>query len=184
MYAADYKRLARQKLTGNWGNAILALLLFELLNAILSSTVIGSLLLTGTLAFGYTMFFKAIRDGYHPSLELIFRGFSVNFLSSMLANLLVALFTFLLESASGRSRYYKILFLQHGSVCSGRSSGNERDGSDCGKSADYGRKQMAAVLSGNQLYRVVSAQRARALHSPALGYSVAGNGESGILRIH
>lgn len=95
MYAADYKKLARQKLTGNWGNAALAVLLFELLNAILSGTVIGSLLLTGTLAFGYTMFFKAIRDVYHPSLELLFRGFSVNFLSSMLASLLVALFTFL-----------------------------------------------------------------------------------------
>lgn len=93
MYASDYRRLAWQKLGGKWGLAALAYLIVGLIMSVLSGTVVGMILLSGPLWLGYIMLIKAIRDGYNPSLEMLFRGFSLNFVNSMLAYILTGLFT-------------------------------------------------------------------------------------------
>lgn len=95
MYAADYRHMAWQKLGGKWGIAVLAYLLVAVITSVLSGTVIGAIVLAGPIYLGYIMLIKAIRDGYTPSIEMLFRGFTMNFVNSMLAYILTGLFTFL-----------------------------------------------------------------------------------------
>lgn len=95
MFAADYRHMAWQKLSGKWGIAVLAYLLLSVIMGVLSGTVIGMILLAGPLSLGYIMLIKAIRDSYTPSIEMLFRGFTMNFVNSMLAYILTGVFTFL-----------------------------------------------------------------------------------------
>lgn len=95
MTAKDYRQAAWQKLSGNWGMAVLGYLIYGLILGTAGATFIGGLLLAGPMAFGLAAFYLWFARRHTPQIETIFSGFSYCFVQSMLAGILTALFTFL-----------------------------------------------------------------------------------------
>jgi len=95
MFAKDYRQAAWKKLSGKWGNAILAVLVAGLITGGLSATGVGAIIVSGPLALGLACFFLAVSRSSDPKLETIFSGFNLSFVSSLLAQILIAIFTFL-----------------------------------------------------------------------------------------
>ena len=52
MYAADYRRQARERLSGRWGTMVVITLLYCAISAVLAYTFVGSLLLSGVFTLG------------------------------------------------------------------------------------------------------------------------------------
>lgn len=99
MTRAQIKALAKQQM-GNgifkngWLTAILALIVFSVVMSIASSTGIGSILLTGPLAYGLAyVFLKQARDMQAIKVGDLFKGFSNDFGGTFLIGLMTALFT-------------------------------------------------------------------------------------------
>ena len=95
MTAKDYRQAAWEKLSGRWGTAVLGYLLYGLIVGAASATFIGGLILTGPMAFGLAAFFLWYARRQTPQLETLFSGFSYCFVNSMLAGILMSVFTFL-----------------------------------------------------------------------------------------
>jgi uncharacterized membrane protein len=69
------------------GDAILATLVYVLLMGVLSTTVIGSIILGGAITFGFALIFKALYQKKEAKLDLLFGGFD-NFGNNLAAYLL------------------------------------------------------------------------------------------------
>lgn len=95
MTRAEMKQLAKEKLKGNWGVAIVALLVVGIITSALSFTAIGSLLVLGPLSFGLCFVYLAIiRSDKKPEFSDIFKGFNT-FFNNFIVGLLITLYTFL-----------------------------------------------------------------------------------------
>ena len=95
MVAKDYRQAAWQKLSGNWGTAVLGYLIFALIIGAAGATFVGGLILSGPMAFGLAAFFLWFARRQTPQIETLFSGFTYCFVNSMLAGILVSIFTFL-----------------------------------------------------------------------------------------
>lgn len=96
MFAKDFRLAARQKLSGNWTTVVLAFLVFGLVKAASAATGIGAIVLTGPLYLGLTIFFLNVSRKNAPlKIETVFKGFSHNFTGSLVAFILVEIYTFL-----------------------------------------------------------------------------------------
>lgn len=91
-------KMARESLKGKWGLAIGASLVYFLLVAGVQMIPrvgwIGSLLITGPMILGLTVFFLALSRNQDAKLEQLFEGFN-NFGNSLAAYLLISIFVFL-----------------------------------------------------------------------------------------
>jgi len=91
-------KMARESLKGKWGLAIGVSVIYFLLVAGVQMIPrvgwIGSLLITGPMILGLTVFFLALSRNQDAKLEQIFEGFN-NFGNSLAAYLLISIFVFL-----------------------------------------------------------------------------------------
>ncbi len=94
MFARDYRKLAWSQLSGNWGYAILAMLLYSIIVGALSSTFgVGMLILGGVFGVGLaSTMLSFVRSG-NLRIEELFSGFSDHLADRMVAGLLVQLYT-------------------------------------------------------------------------------------------
>lgn len=95
MFAKDYRKQAWDRLSGNWGVAILAYLLFSLIIGALSTTGIGSLILAGPLTVGLISVFVQLARTGTTKIEHLFDGITKGFVNKMLSYILVSVYTFL-----------------------------------------------------------------------------------------
>lgn len=96
---SELRRMAREKLTGNWGIAILMCLIYGIIcglpGAIPYVGWIVSLLIAGPMALGLIICFMGfIRNERQLQFESLFDGFK-NYSSALVLQLLIAIFTFL-----------------------------------------------------------------------------------------
>ena len=92
MYATDFRRQARERLSGRWGTMVVITLLHSAINAVLAYTFVGSLLLSGVFALGLaSVTISLIRLG-DAKAESLFDGFKLNFTNAMIASALHTVF--------------------------------------------------------------------------------------------
>ena len=93
MSNAQIKQRALTFLSGNWGTAIGAMLLQSLIISAASAFFPIASLFAGILTIGYVAIFMSVIRTRHSSIETLFLGFKKATVSSLLAGLLVDLFT-------------------------------------------------------------------------------------------
>ena len=95
MSNSELKRLAKEKLKGNWGVALVSILIAGVISSIASAAFgIVELLVIGPLAVGIACVFLGILRGRTAQFEDVLEGFK-NFFNTFITGLLVTLFTFL-----------------------------------------------------------------------------------------
>lgn len=95
MFAKDYRKLAWSKLSGNWGTAILAMLIYMVVIGISSIVAVGPIVLAGILGVGLYGVYLGIIRGQETKLENLFDGFREGVVNNLLGGILVGVFTFL-----------------------------------------------------------------------------------------
>jgi len=95
MRAKDFRAAAWQKLSGCWFTAVVCALLYSVLVSALGGTVIGVILLGGPLWVGFNWFCLDQMRGQKPSIVALFDPLQHAFGQSVVAYLLVHIFTFL-----------------------------------------------------------------------------------------
>ncbi len=94
MNRTELKNRAKQALTGNWGTAIIVMIIFMLLSSLISSTGVGALV-TGLLNVGYYACFLSIMRTRSASIEGCVSAITENIGTKFVSTLLVTLYTFL-----------------------------------------------------------------------------------------
>ncbi len=94
MNRPELKKRAKDALNGNWGTAIVAMLIFMVASSILSSIGVG-ILVTGLLNIGYYSCFLSILRFRSASLEGCVSAITDNIGTKFVGSLLVMLYTFL-----------------------------------------------------------------------------------------
>lgn len=92
-------RDAKASLRGHWGSAALAYLIVSIIIGAASLTYIGSIIIGGPMVLGFVFYLRAIRSGESPGMEVLFSGFKDfmrSFLTCLLVNIFVLLWTLLL----------------------------------------------------------------------------------------
>ncbi len=96
MLAKDYRHAASEKLRGYRGTAILAMIIVSLITGVLTGlTRVGSIFVTGAFSVGTAVLYLNISRGFEPKIENIFEGFKKCYGKSLVAYILVSIFTFL-----------------------------------------------------------------------------------------
>ena len=95
MFAKNYRRQAWGRLSGNWGVAILAYLLYSLIIGALSGTGIGVLILAGPLYAGLIAVFVQLARTGSTKIEYMFENLTNGFVNKMLTYILMEVYTFL-----------------------------------------------------------------------------------------
>ena len=94
MNRSELKTRAKQSLAGNWGAAIIGMVVYMLINSLLSSTGVGAFV-TGLVSVGYISLFVVLLRGGKPSFEGCISAITDNIGTKFIATLLVSLYTFL-----------------------------------------------------------------------------------------
>ena len=94
MSRTELKNCAKQSLNGNWGTAILGVVIYMVVTSILSSTGVGAFV-TGLVAVGYISLYLVLMRGGKPSFEGCISAITENIGTKFIATLLVSLYTFL-----------------------------------------------------------------------------------------
>ena len=94
MSRTELKNRAKQSLNGNWGAAILGVVIYMVVISILSSTGVGSFV-AGLVAVGYISLYLGIMRGMNPGFEGCISAITENIGTKFIATLLVSLYTFL-----------------------------------------------------------------------------------------
>jgi len=94
MSRTELKNRAKQSLNGNWGTAILGVVIYMVVTSILSSTGVGAFV-TGLVAVGYISLYLVLMRGGNPSFEGCISAITENIGTKFIATLLVSLYTFL-----------------------------------------------------------------------------------------
>ncbi len=84
-----FMRKAKEQLSNNWTNGVVATLIYLVIMGAASSTGFGELILEGPLTFGYVLYMACIIDTRVNNLDLLFRGFN-RFVETLVAGLLVS----------------------------------------------------------------------------------------------
>lgn len=93
--AADFRRMGRETMQGNFGMIFLVLLIGGAIVGALSITAIGSIIVAGPIAVGTAFVLVALTRKESVELGDMFNGFRTGFADNLLAGLLVSVFTFL-----------------------------------------------------------------------------------------
>ena len=91
MNRVELKKQAKAGLKGNWGVAILTILIVAAITGVASATVIGGFIVAGPLAVGACIIFSTIAKGEKAELEKVFGGFS-NFGNTCVTGFLYTIF--------------------------------------------------------------------------------------------
>ena len=94
MNRAELKQQAKAGLKGNWGIAILAMIVAGLILGAASATFIGEILLFGPIMVGLCIVFTTIAKGEKADFNQTFAGFP-NFVNNFLTGLLYTIFLIL-----------------------------------------------------------------------------------------
>ncbi len=95
MFAKDYRRIAWKKLSGNWGIAIVIMLLYSLICGALSSFGAAYLIFSGVFGVGMSAVMLKLSRSGQTDVDTMFDGFRRGLVSNILAGLLVSIYTFL-----------------------------------------------------------------------------------------
>ena len=90
-FACDYRRDAWSALKGQFGTAMLALIIYGLIIAASSMTLVGGILLTGPMMVGYSMLWVNLYRRGSIELGDMFTGFN-NFGNALVMGLLSSIF--------------------------------------------------------------------------------------------
>lgn len=93
--AKEYRSEAWSALSGKWGMAIVVCLVAGVIMAAVSSTGLGALILNGAITVGLCVVFTELFRSKEMKIENLFKGFTGNFVSTIIMNLLTAIFVFL-----------------------------------------------------------------------------------------
>lgn len=93
--AADFRRMGRETMSGNFGTVFLVLLIQSVLMGALGATVVGSIIVAGPLSVGVACVMLALTRRESTELDDMFGGFRSGFADNLVAGLLVSVFTFL-----------------------------------------------------------------------------------------
>jgi uncharacterized membrane protein len=88
---AELKSNAKSLLQGKWGAAALTAFVMFVILVTASSFALGALIIGGPMTLGFVLYLREIKNGNNPKLETLFSGFSVSFLNSMLADIIIGL---------------------------------------------------------------------------------------------
>lgn len=94
MNRIELKNRAKQSLTGNWGAAILGLVIYGAIVSLLSTTGVGSFV-TGLVSLGYISLYLSLLRGKTPTFEGSISAITENIGTKFVSTLLVMLYTFL-----------------------------------------------------------------------------------------
>ena len=94
MNRIELKNRAKQSLTGNWGAAILGLVIYGAIVSLLSTTGVGSFV-TGLVSLGYISLYISLLRGKTPTFEGSISAITENIGTKFVSTLLVMLYTFL-----------------------------------------------------------------------------------------
>ena len=94
MNRIELKNRAKQSLTGNWGAAILGLVIYGAIVSLLSTTGVGSFV-TGLVSLGYISLYLSLLRGAKPTFEGSISAVTENIGTKFVSTLLVMLYTFL-----------------------------------------------------------------------------------------
>lgn len=94
MNRIELKNRAKQSLTGNWGAAILGLVIYGAIVSLLSTTGVGSFV-TGLVSLGYISLYLSLLRGKTPTFEESISAITENIGTKFVSTLLVSLYTFL-----------------------------------------------------------------------------------------
>ncbi len=94
MNRTELKNRAKQALNGNWGAAILGLVVYGAIVSLLSTTGVGSFV-TGLVSLGYISLYVALLRGTNPTFEGSISAITENIGTKFVSTLLVMLYTFL-----------------------------------------------------------------------------------------
>jgi len=94
--AKEYRRIARESLSGNWGAAIGVSIIYALILTALSCTFAGIIVLGGALICGLSFVFMAAIREKKVTFDYLFEGFrKPEFSATIGLNVKIAIFTFL-----------------------------------------------------------------------------------------
>ena len=119
MTRPEMKQLAKEKLRGNWGNIIIALLLFALITSAASSLLgIIQLIIAGPMAVGLAaVFLNLFRKGKTDVEDLFvgFKNFANNFITGLLVQLFICLWSllFVIPGIVKSYAYAMTFYIQH-----------------------------------------------------------------------
>ena len=82
-------RKAKEQLAGNWTNAVVATLIYLVIEGAACSTTIGELILIGPLTFGYVLYMACLADTRVNNFSLLFKGFD-RFVETLVAGLIIS----------------------------------------------------------------------------------------------
>lgn len=91
--AADFRRMGRETMSGNFGTVFLVLLIQTALLSALGATFVGSIIVAGPLSVGVAYVMLALTRRENTELGDMFSGFRSGFADNMVAGLLVSVFT-------------------------------------------------------------------------------------------
>ena len=94
MNRIELKNRAKQSLTGNWGAALLGLVIYGAIVSLLSTTGVGSFV-TGLVSLGYISLYISLLRGKTPTFEGSISAITENIGTKFVSTLLVMLYTFL-----------------------------------------------------------------------------------------
>ena len=95
MFAQDYRKQARQALTGQWGTMAVIYLVYVVISGILAYTYVGNLLLGGVLMLGMTSVALSLLRTGTTRAEYLFDGFKINLTNALVASVLYNLYIIL-----------------------------------------------------------------------------------------
>ncbi|MDE5878127.1 MAG: DUF975 family protein [Muribaculaceae bacterium] len=81
---------ARNALSGNWLNAVVATLIYMVIVGAASTTYVLELIIAGPMLFGLVLYFMCLADTHVNNLELLFKGFN-RFVETLVAGLIYTL---------------------------------------------------------------------------------------------
>ena len=96
--SSEYRRIGRNILQNNWGNAVLVCLIVELVIGTLSASGIGGVVawfVAGGLEVGLIAYFSKLYRNEHVEVTSMFNNFGENLVNNFIAYILVSLYTFL-----------------------------------------------------------------------------------------
>lgn|SRR3712207_4042604 len=96
---SEIRGYARYRLKGNWGNAILVFIIFSVITGVTAMIPFlgwaAGIVIFGPMLFGINGFYLRLIKGEPISIENIFFGFERCFGGSLIASILIAIYTFL-----------------------------------------------------------------------------------------
>ena len=87
----ELKKQAKEALKGNWGIALLSMILYGIIVGVLSSIAIGGLFI-GVFTAGYVAVFMALIRAQKADIGTLFSGCTSNFANNFIAGLLQSIF--------------------------------------------------------------------------------------------